>query len=295
MKENGERVNGSKRRMEKKVIVTGGSGYLGSHVKMYFSADDLSRRASLDVCNAADARAIADYDVVIHMAALVDKRPESAQKVFRTNVGGAINLLENLREGQIFIFCSTKDVYGCNADRYEAVPESCSTDYCGQGAYEWSKLIAEKYVQFYAARAKARACVFRLSTVYAPASDDNPGGFVSFFARAIKEGKPLNLKMRGAQIRDLLHVDDLSRAFEAFASSDLKSGCYNIGGGLMNKLTLLELAQRLGRLAGREPNIIMSDEEVREQINYVTDISAIERDLGWTPRIDIDEGLRTLI
>ena len=97
----------------------------------------------------------------------------------RSGLSGAPTL-ENLRAGQVFIFCSTKDVYGNHIDSYDAVPESCSTAYCGQSAYEWSKLIAEKYVNYYAARAGARAAVLRLSTVYAPATPGNAGGFVSF-------------------------------------------------------------------------------------------------------------------
>src|ERR1051326_7086346 len=168
---------------EKKIIVTGGSGYLGTHVRRYFNADDLSRRTGIDICKEADARCINDYDIVIHMAALVDKRPDAAMRAFSVNVGGTINLLANLHAGQTFIYCSTKDVYGSHIDAYDEVPESCSTDYCGQGAYEWSKLIAEKYVQYYGARAGTKIGIFRLSTVYAPATEGNPGGFVSHFAR----------------------------------------------------------------------------------------------------------------
>src|SRR5256885_7120793 len=114
---------------ERKIVVTGGSGYLGTHVRRYFGADDLSRRSGFDICNRDDARKIADYDVVIHMAALVDKRPEARERLFEVNVAGTINLLKNLRSKQIFIYCSTKDVYGSHIDQYEEVPESCSTEY----------------------------------------------------------------------------------------------------------------------------------------------------------------------
>jgi CDP-paratose 2-epimerase len=279
---------------KRKIIVTGGSGYLGKHVRRYFGADDFSRRSGLDIRNAADARSITDYDVIIHMAALVDKRREATNSVFAVNIEGTINLLENLRPGQTFIFCSTKDVYGNNIDAYEHVPESCSTEYCGQGAYEWSKLLGEKYVQFYASRAGARAGLFRLSTVYAPTGRENPGGFVSLFARAIKNGEPLKLKMRGEQVRDLLHVEDLARAFERFIESKLDRACYNVGGGPRNAISMYELTQMLGRLAGCSPDVTLLDEEVREQINYITDIGALGRDLGWKPQLDLGIGLRTL-
>jgi nucleoside-diphosphate-sugar epimerase len=280
---------------KRKIIVTGGSGYLGSHVRRYFGADDFSRRTGMDIRNPADARSIADYDVVIHMAALVDKRPEAASSVFAVNVGGTINLLENLRRDQVLIYCSTKDVYGSHIDQYKQVPENCSTEYSSQGAYEWSKLIGEKYAQYHAKRAGARLGIFRLSTVYGPASKDNPGGFVSHFARAVKNGEELRLKMRGEQVRDLLHVEDLARGFEHFIESDQKQSCYNIGGGPRNAVTLYELTQMLGRLAERSPKVVLTDEEVHEQIHYVTDISALERDLGWRPQYDLGIGLRTIL
>jgi nucleoside-diphosphate-sugar epimerase len=280
---------------DKKIIITGGSGYLGRHVRRFFAADDLSRRAGGDICNDEDARRIADYDVVIHMAALVDKSPAAAARVFAVNVDGTRKLLEHLRAGQTFIFCSTKDVYGHHIDQYQQVPESCSTEYCGQGAYEWSKLIGEKYLQFHAAQVGARAAIFRLSTVYGPAGAGNAGGFVSFFARAIANGEPLKLKMNGQQIRDLLHVDDLSRAFQRFMESDLSQACYNIGGGPDNAVTLYQLTEILARLTGRAANLSLSDEAVREQVHYVTNIDALRRDLDWRPQLNIEDGLKTLL
>ncbi|MEW6732097.1 MAG: NAD(P)-dependent oxidoreductase [Acidobacteriota bacterium] len=278
-----------------RIIVTGGSGYLGTHIRRYFSADDFSRRTGSDICNPVDARQIADYDVVIHMAALVDKRPQAAAENFRVNVAGTVNLLEQLRAGQTFIYCSTKDVYGSHIDQYQQVPEHCSTEYCGQGAYEWSKLIGEKYLQFYAKRAGARAAIFRLATVYASASTGNPGGFVSYFARAIRTGEPLRLKMRGTQVRDLLHVDDLARACELFIASSRRQDCYNIGGGAGQAITLYELTQLLAKLIGRSAEVILTDEPVPEQIHYITDISAIAQTLGWRPELDITTGLGKML
>ncbi|MBL8150155.1 MAG: NAD-dependent epimerase/dehydratase family protein [Blastocatellia bacterium] len=281
---------------KKNVVVTGGSGYLGSHVKSYFEAADLSRRSGFDIIsNIEDVKKIADFDVVIHMAALVDKRPEAANRTFEVNVNGTLNLLQSLREGQIFIFCSTKDVYGNNVDKYNTVPETCSTEYIGQGAYEWSKLIAEKYVQFYCNKAKVRHAIFRLSTIYAKASPENRGGFVSFFADSIINGKPLHLKMLGKQRRDLLHVTDLASAFESFIDSHIDAGLYNIGGGEANSITLYELTRLLGRLSRQKPNLTLSEEAVKEQIHYVTDLAKIERELGWTPKITIEEGLRRIL
>src|SRR4028118_1340753 len=151
-----------------KILVTGGSGFLGTHVKEYFGADDYSRRSNLDLLNLQDAQIVEDYDVVIHLAATLDKSPEAAEEVFLTNVEGTINLLRSMKENSVFIFASTKDVYGRFADNYREVPETCQTLYNGQSALEWSKLIAERYVEFYANQNNFRSCIFRLSTVYAP-------------------------------------------------------------------------------------------------------------------------------
>ena len=101
-----------------KILVTGGSGYLGTHVRKYFQADDFSRRSNLDLLNLQDVQAAADYDVVIHLAAHLDKSPDAAEEVFLTNVEGTINLLKNIRKDAAFIFASTKDVYGRFAAKF---------------------------------------------------------------------------------------------------------------------------------------------------------------------------------
>src|SRR5829696_9617905 len=133
-----------------KFLVTGGTGYLGTHVRRFFNADDFSRASGFDLLNLADATIVSEYDVVIHLAAHLDKSPDATEEVFLTNVEGTVNLLKNMRPGAAFIFASTKDVYGRFADNFAEVPEGCKTLYAGQSALEWSKLIAERYVEYYA-------------------------------------------------------------------------------------------------------------------------------------------------
>ncbi|MCS6884770.1 MAG: NAD(P)-dependent oxidoreductase [Acidobacteriota bacterium] len=277
-----------------KTLVTGGSGYLGTHVRQYFNADDFSRRSGLDLLDEAAVSKVADYDLIIHMAALIDKRPEAAEEVFKVNVTGTINLLRQLRKNQTFIFCSTKDVYGSNADKHEVITEDCSTAYCGQDPYSWSKLIAEHYVMFYGHQSQARTAIFRLSTVYAPDTPGNSGGFVSHFVKAIREGKELVLKMQGQQVRDLLYVDDLSRAIESFFNSHHQTGLYNIGGGKTNALTLKELAELIARAYKVAANVRLLDTPVKEQIRYITDTSRLQHELGWRPTVSIEEGIKLL-
>ena len=133
-----------------KILVTGGSGYLGTYVRQFFSADDFSRRAGFDVLNEFDAQRVKEYDTVIHLAAHFDKSPEGAEQCFQTNADGTRNVLQYMRPGSVFIYASTKDVYGSHASETEDVAEDTSTEYCGQTAFEWSKLIGEEYVRYYA-------------------------------------------------------------------------------------------------------------------------------------------------
>src|SRR4051794_8200802 len=279
-----------------KVLVTGGSGYLGIHVRRYLSADDFLRRNNLNILSESDAERVADYDVVIHLAAHLDKNPEAAQLSFRTNVEGTANLLRHMRRGSCFIFASTKDVYGAHADNYSPVPETCSTDYCGQSALEWSKLVAERYVDYYARQNNFRACIFRLSTVYARASAENEPGFVTHYVESVKRGWPIVLPAEGRPVRDLLHVDDFSRACEAFMKSRREYGLYNLGGGPSNSASLREIVDTVGRLIQCEP-VIQTDVDVPAPVpmNYVSDLTKARDELGWAPQTNIEQGLSSLV
>ncbi len=277
-----------------KVLVTGGSGFLGTFVRQFFNADDFSRRSNLDLLNLQDVMIASEYDVVIHLAALLDKSPEATEEVFLVNIEGTVNLLRSMRKDSIFIFASTKDVYGRFADNYKLVPETCPTIYSGQSALEWSKLIAEHYVAFYAAQKGFRYCIFRLSTVYAPLTKGNIPNFVTYYADCISKGIPIRLPAGGTPIRDILHVDDFSRACKAFISSVLPNGLYNLGGGLQNALSLRELIKKMEEVSGLQAVI---DKEILPApipMNYISDLTRISQELGWLPEISIEEGLKTL-
>jgi len=279
-----------------KILVTGGSGYLGTHVSSFFFADDFSRRANLNVLSLSDIERVKDYDVVIHLAAHLDKSPEGAELSFRTNAEGTRNLLLNMRPNSVFIYASTKDVYGSHADAYAEVPESCVTLYAGQSALEWSKLIGEEYVSFYARQRDVRACIFRMSAVYARPSEGNENGFVTHYVESVKHRWPIRLPANVDPVRDLLYIDDFSRACEAFIDSSLTSGLYNLGGGRANSMRLRELIHTIGNLIEIEPTI----EDVPNipapvPLDYVSDLTRIREELNWEPQIGIEAGLRNLL
>lgn len=279
-----------------KILVTGGSGYLGTHVRRFFSADDLSRRAGRDILNTYDLEIVSDYDVVIHLAAHMDKSPTAAEECFRVNAEGTANVLRHMRHGAVFIYASTKDVYGAFADEYSEVPETCRTGYCGQSALEWSKLLGERYVDFYAAERDLRACIFRMSTVYARASEGNEPNFVTHYVESVKRGWPIRFPAQGEPVRDILHVDDFARACKLFIDSSLARGLYNIGGGRENAVSLREIVERVGRMIELVPNIDEAAQlPVPVPFSYVTDISRIDTELRWRPEITVEEGLKSLL
>ena len=281
--------------MYMKTIVTGGSGYLGTHIRKFFDADDFSRRSRRSVTNMQDVREIGEYDLVIHLAAYLDKSPDAADDVFLTNVDGTVNVLQHVKEGATFIFASTKDVYGRFADNFTQVPETCQTLYAGQSALEWSKLIAERYVEYYSNRNGFRSCIFRLSNIYAPKSDGNNPGFVGGFVNDINLGERMRLPGGGLPVRDLLHVDDLSEACNAFNESVIRNGLYNLGGGPSNAVSISELVEMMEEVSGLQA-VIDSDNPLPAPIpnRYVSDLSLVMQELDWKPRISLREGLATL-
>jgi nucleoside-diphosphate-sugar epimerase len=280
-----------------RILVTGGSGYLGVHVRRFFGADDFSRRSHLDVLNPHDAALVADYDAVIHLAAHLDKDPAGAESCFRTNAEGTANILRRMQPNAAFIYASTKDVYGSWADQFAEVGETCPTAYCGQSALEWSKLLGEKYVEYYGEARGLRTCIFRLSTVYARPSEDNEPGFVTHYVESVKRGLPVRLPLEGKPVRDILHVDDFSRACQAFIDSSVTRGLYNLGGGRDNATSLRGILETVGRMIELEPLI---DERSRDApapvpVNYISDLTRVRAQLDWQPRIGVEEGLRSLL
>jgi nucleoside-diphosphate-sugar epimerase len=279
-----------------RILVTGGSGYLGTHVRRFFDAENLSRRSFLNVHNSFDAARVAAYDVVIHLAAHLSKDPMEAQECFRTNVEGTINLLREMPPQSVFIFASTKDVYGPHADEFDEVPEDCRTDYANQSALEWSKLIAERYIEYYAAQRDFRSCIFRLSTVYARPSEGNQNGFVTHYVESVKRGWPIRLPLSGKPVRDILHVDDFSRACRAFVDSSVVHGLYNLGGGRENAISLREIIDRVSEMIQCQPVIDESASlPAPIPLNYISDLSRIKKELNWRPEVGVEDGLRDLI
>ncbi len=280
-----------------RILVTGGSGYLGTFVRQFFSADDLSRRSGTDILDEEAVKRVADYDAVIHLAAHFDKDHSGAQECYRVNAEGTANVIRNMRPGSAFVYASTKDVYGANADGFEYVDEATSTEYCGQSAFEWSKLIGERYVEYYARKQEIRACIFRLSTVFARPTEDNAPGIITHYVESIKHRTPIRLPAGVDPVRDILHVDDFSRACRDFIySKKVEFGLYNLGGGRVNEVSVRDILKRVGSMIDIEP-VIQEDPALPAPapLRYVSDITRANDELDWRPQIGIDAGLRIIL
>jgi CDP-paratose 2-epimerase len=338
-----------------KVLVTGGSGFVGSHVSEYYAKqnhevvvfDNISRAELLHYTNPhatynwdylkdnydnielikGDIRnfdalksAASDVDAIIHTAAqtavtasVVDPRTD-----FEVNALGSFNVLEAARLSKTnpaVVFCSTNKVYGDNVNsipvvegemRYsfsdptyaKGIPETFSTDLCEHTPYGASKFTADIYTQDYALRGEVDAAVFRMSCIYGTRQfgvEDQ--GWVAWFTIATLLDKPITIYGDGKQVRDMLYVTDLVAAFDAFLQKrdKIHHGVYNMGGGVENTMSLLELLHCLQDITGKQSPLSYSDWRPSDQRVYISDISKAERELGWKPTIDPHSGVVRLV
>jgi nucleoside-diphosphate-sugar epimerase len=134
-----------------------------------------------------------------------------------------------------------------------------------------------------------------MSTVYAPTSEGNTPNFPTYYAEAINQGETIRLPGGGRPRRDLLYVDDLSAACNAFVESGLRHGTYNLGGGSRLSLTLSDLVKKLEEVSGLQA-VVDNETPLPDPapLNYVSDLTLISRELGWKPSIDLEDGLGRL-
>jgi len=334
-----------------KVFVTGGAGFIGSHVAEFYAQgqnevvvfDNLSRgqllgrntSASLynwsylkdkysnikvikgDVRNCEETLAAAqNVDVIIHAAAqvavttsLIDPWTD-----LQINAMGTLNVLEAARQNDAtLVFCSTNKVYGENVngiavkegakfysfddEKYKnGIPETFSIDMCGHSPYGCSKLAADLYAQDYAHTYGLRTGVFRMSCIYGVRQfgvEDQ--GWISWFIIATLTGKRITVFGDGKQVRDVLYITDLVKAYNAFINSKMKNEVFNIGGGSKNTLSVAQSLELLKNLTGKIPEISFADWRRADQKVYVSDISKAEKLLNWKPRVKPEEGVVKIV
>lgn len=283
----------------------------------YLSNFDNIKRIKGDVRSEEDLRrAIGDgVDVVIHTAGQpgVPLSIRIPKEDFSINAFGTLNTLEVTREispNATFIYCSTNKVYGENIDEIsleeketrfcfkdvQGIDEKMRIDHTGHTPYGASKYVGDLYTQEYAKIYKMKTGVFRMSCIYGTRQfgfEDQ--GWVAWFIIATLTSQPITIYGNGKQVRDVLYVDDLIEAFDAFIDSDIRHGVWNIGGGPSNTTSLLEFLDFLEKDLSKKPEIKFADWRPSDQKVYISNIEKIKNELNWQPKTSFHEGVRKLI
>jgi CDP-paratose 2-epimerase len=261
------------------------------------------------------AEAARKSDVIVHLAgqvavttSVIDPRDD-----FESNALGTFNTLEAARlsgRNPIFIYASTNKVYGGMEDvelleeptrwRYRDLingcPETQPLDFCSP--YGNSKGSGDQYTRDYARIYGLKSVVFRQSCIYGQRQwgiEDQ--GWVAWFIIAAVTGKPITIYGDGKQVRDLLHVDDLLNAYDlAVEKIDIAKGrVYNLGGGPANVMSVwAEFCPMLEKLLGKTIEVAHGDWRPGDQRVFYADISKAEKELGWKPKIGVEEGVKRL-
>ncbi|MDY6874646.1 MAG: GDP-mannose 4,6-dehydratase [Chloroflexota bacterium] len=261
------------------------------------------------------AEAARGVGVIVHLAGqtAVTTSVEDPRSDFEHNALGTFNALEAARHAgtnPIFLYASTNKVYGgmeeavvieqetCYAyrDFPLGIPETQPLDFCSP--YGCSKGAGDQYVRDYTRIYDLPAVVFRQSCIYGPRQmgvEDQ--GWVAWFIIAAVTGQPITIYGDGKQVRDVLFVDDLLNAYDAaIAHIDVAAGqVYNVGGGPVNTMSVwAEFGPILERLLGHPIIVPYREWRPGDQRIYVSDIRKAGRELGWRPRMGVEEGIRRL-
>lgn len=304
-----------------KVLITGGAGFIGSHLvdhclKIGYETSVLdnfysgkienikqhlnNKKFHLikgDVRNPEDIKkALKDIDAICHLAAIVNiplsiENPSLANEV---NVKGTLNLLEASikHDVQRFVYASTCAVYG--EAKYLPIDEEHPTN--PLSPYGASKLAAEHYCKVFYKIYELKTVCLRFFNIYGPRQPSGPyGGVITTFLELIKRNKPIIIHGDGNQTRDFLYVKD---AIEAFTLALTRKNCagktFNIGTG--NKTSINELAQLLTEQINKSNVKIIHVEERKGDIKEsYADIRKAKKELGFKPEFSIHKGLKEFI
>jgi CDP-paratose 2-epimerase len=254
------------------------------------------------------------FDLILHLAgqvavttSVIDPRED-----FEVNALGTFNLLEAVRQynpESTIIYASTNKVYGDMEDlditekngryMYLDMPEGVGEDrnLVFHSPYGCSKGAADQYCTDYNRIYNIKTIVLRQSCIYGYRQfgiEDQ--GWVAWFCIAAVTGKKITVFGDGKQVRDVLFIDDLLRAFElAYENRYHTAGrVYNIGGGPNSTLSLHELIEKLEKFSGEKIPLEYNNWRPGDQKVFIGNISRAEAEFGWRPEIDPDEGVEKL-
>lgn len=271
----------------KKIVVTGGSGFIGTALckSLYGEAEiaiadvrppiDLLRGywRYVDVTDSYSVfEVVEDADVVYHLAAnpnptLAEKNPSWDLTI---NVIGTLNVINAcVKHEARILFTSSLSVKK-------------------DGNYAISKHTAEQYIQHYATKGKLDVVIVRLANVY---GQNQSLGFVipDFIDRLRRNPSALQIRGTGYETRDFIFIDDVVTALRVAAEKGENGALYEIGTG--KAVTILELAEVLAKVMQLSPRISTEKQGTPPKVRDAANISPLQ-ELGWTPKVTLEEGLK---
>jgi UDP-glucose 4-epimerase len=301
--------------MTKRLLVTGGAGFIGSGIASLFLEsgwevaviDDLSRgrrdnvpaRARFSPCDiraaAAEEVILGERpDVVCHHAAQIDVRRSMADPRFDcdVNLGGLLNVVgAAVRAGvrQVIFASSGGAMYG----ETDSIPTREDHPSRPASHYGASKAAGELYLGVFRQAYGIKVASLRYANVYGPRQDPHgEAGVVAIFCGRLLEGRPCTVNGDGTQTRDYVYVDDVARA-NLLAAEHGFDGALNVGTGVETDVN--QLHALLARAAGVDARPELAPAKLGEQRRSCLDASAAARAIGWRPTVGLEDGLaRTL-
>ena len=310
------------RRTSGRVLVTGGAGFIGSHIAEAFLAegwevtvlDDLSRghqrnvpagarfvQADIRSPEARELLATGGFDILNHHAAQIDVRVSVDQPALDADINlvGFVNLLEGAGAGGVrrVVFASSGGVvYGDP----EVVPTPEPAPKGPISPYGVSKLSGEYYLRALGALRGFEGIAMRYANVFGPRQDPkSEAGVVSIFVSRLLDGEKLTVFGDGKQTRDYVFVRDVARAnvlastAEVPPGSDIDATAFNIA--TARQTSVLELAELVGRVMGVRPELEFAPPRAGELFRSSLNIDKAKRILGWSPTVTFEDGLQDLV
>ena len=289
--------------MKKKIIITGGCGFIGSSLTDFlikkgfeiFVIDNFSTNKivkpnkkshffKIDIRNVHKLNRIKNVYAIIHLAALADIliSKEREKEYFNNNLEGLQIVLNFCADNKIkkFIFASSASVYG-NKNKI-AVKENQSLN--PGHYYAYSKLIGENMLRLYSKINNFDYTILRFFNIYGPKSN----AVISTFLAQKLQKKKITIFGNGKQRRDFLYIDDLCDAiFRVIKNKKAKNEIYNLGSG--KSVSIKEIKDKIS------PKNFVNLEKRNDDIEVsIADISKIKKHLNWFPKVNIDNGLKKL-